>query len=116
MNRYKSKEKEETCSRDIKEREAYIEGTDGLLKDFFKDIKKRQEEARNSKIRMPNFIKNVSDLEKMIKLHLFLLGESTDEDAHVTRGRDEELEKAIENDPEVRELFAELYRRTHKRH
>lgn len=112
MNRYKSGEKEEPCSRGIKGREAYIQIVDGLLKDFFQETKRLQEEARKSKTRMPNFIKTVS--EKMIKLHLFLLGEPTDKDAHITRGRNERVDEAIRSDPEARELLRELCRKIHK--
>jgi len=57
-------------------------------------------------------IKSIKDLERIIKLEL-LLGELTKESEKRVNTEEERLEYLIRTDKEVRDLLAELWRRTH---
>ena len=57
-------------------------------------------------------IKDISDLEKIVKLELLLLGESTDRKEQVTREKDDRITDLIKTDESVRSLLADAWRKT----
>jgi|MudIll2142460700_1097286.scaffolds.fasta_scaffold01422_5 hypothetical protein len=85
----------------------------GLIADLFDYLAWRREVAQREGVFPPPFIRDVDDLEKIVKLHLLLLDEIPLPAVTPTK-QDEHIEKALAADPKAREVLADLFRRVHR--
>lgn len=76
----------------------------------------RQNRAKNPdpgpKPKPFTIIKDITDLEKIVKLELLLLGESTDRKESVVREKDDRIKDLINTDENIRSILADAWRKT----
>ena len=103
--------REETCHSVIKVKKRYSIMFQQVVEDFFKYEKTMREKAIAEGKEHKGPIQDITDLEKVVKLHLLMLGDATERRETINKDR-KELEKMLDSNPEAKEHVEALWRMT----